>query len=160
MTAARGNANQSLYLAKIVLDAWAAAKATQEIAEAVLEQAFLPGVREHIITAYGWFLLESAGFDDWRDAPPTSVTGLPSVAEGKATSGELREFQLLEDEGWLQNLLAEIDFSRPTPSPRSRASRNNLALAASTVPSLEDARAWHMQLTALIERMRDSFDEY
>lgn len=159
MSATRGNANQSLYLARILLDGWGGAVTQQSVAQPVLTQAYLPAVREHLINAYGWFLLETAGHEDWNDVLPRAVADLPAVPNGKATSGEVREFEALESDGWLCSLLAELDFSRPVVSPRSRA-RNNLAVAATAGASREDAENWHMHLSDVISRMRDSFDEY
>lgn len=155
MSAVRGNANQSLYLARILLDAWRAALEGEETGEAVLAEAFLPGVREHLIHAYGWFLLETAGFEDWQGPPPRAVAALPPIPQGKAVAGELREFEILEREGWLGELLAETEVAR-----KARSSRGNLAVAAPAIPGAADARQWLQRLNEAMDRMRDSFDEY
>ena len=155
MSAARGNANQSHYLASLLLSAWACDEREQGTPAAVLAQAYLPAVREHLITAYGWFLLEIAGINDWPGGPPRSVQSLPEVPQGKAVAGELREFDSLERSGWLNDLLAEIDLkSAPVRS------RGNLAQPVADVPGPGDAQAWHTELGAVMARMRDSLDEY
>ena len=61
MNAARANANQALYLAKILLGAWRRDSDAAEVADATLRQAYLPAVRTHLVQAYGWFLLEVRG---------------------------------------------------------------------------------------------------
>jgi hypothetical protein len=157
MTAVRGNANQSHYLAAIVLDGWRLALESDDVSAATvtLTQAYLPAVREHLLAAYGWFLLEIAGVTDWTGAPPRRCDDLPPVPPGKATAGELRECLLLESQGFLGELLVEPDFSRPAP-----ASRGNLATPAVAAPDCETARRWHAELGALMSRMRDSLDEY
>lgn len=159
MSATRGSTNQCLYLARVLLDGWAKALAEQEVAEATLTEAYLPGVREHLLRAYGWFLLETAGHEDWNAALPRKAADLPAVAQGKAVSGEVREFTALEAQGWLCDLLADVNFSRSSASSRSRA-RNNLAVVADATPTQEDAAHWHAELGAVVNRMRDSFDEY
>lgn len=155
MSAARGKANQSHYLARLLLAAWARDDREQGAPAAVLAQAYLPAVREHLLNTYGWFLLEIAGIDDWPGAPPRRVHALPEVPEGKAVAGELREFDSLEQGGWLLALLADIEFNAAPVR-----SRGNLAQPVSDVPGVEDAQHWYTQLGAVMARMRDSLDEY
>jgi len=157
MSAARGNANHAHYLANLTLAAWRRDETAERAASLTLTQAYLPGVREHLLSAYGWFLLEIAGIDDWPQTPPRSVAFLPDVPDGKALAGELREFQALEATGWLGALLAEPDLTARAPLRRSRA---NLAQPVSEVPTLDEVSLWHAEMGAAMARMRDSLDEY
>ena len=156
MSSPRANANQSLYLGKILLHAWSEGLVREEIPATVLRQAFLPGVRQHLRAAYGWFLLEITAADIPTDGrPPRDCAALPDIPPGKAVAGELREFERLEREGWLQQLLAEE--SRNLSSPRSAA---NLAVGVTDAIEYELAASWARELENTLSRMRDSLDEY
>ena len=61
----------------------------------------------------------------------------------------------LERDGWLQHLLADV----PLVSV-ARRSAGNLATPAVAGPDYQLAQDWAVQLEALLERMRDSLDEY
>ena len=155
MSSARAQANHKLYLAKIQLDAWRQAQAAQQAAAATLDQAFLPAVRDHLLGAYGWFLLAVSGVEQLPGKPPRTCDELPTVSVGKAVPGEIREFMQLEADGWLAVLLAEQDESVP-------AGRipGNLAITPADLPGAELAGQWIDQLEALFQRMGDSLDEY
>ena len=156
MSSARAQANHKLYLAKILLANWQQAVAVQDIPVATLTQAFLPGVKEHLIGAYGWFLLELTGAEQLSGKPPRGCAGLPGIAAGKAVPPEMREFQQLEATGWLAALLAEQDL----PALGGGRARGNLAVASVDMAGSEQAQQWAQLLEALFDRMSDSLDEY
>ena len=157
MSSARARANHGLYLAKIQLSGWRHALAAQDIPAATLAQAFLPAVREHLLGAYGWFLLEVCGSEQAGGKPPRGCAGLPDIAAGRAVPGEIREFQQLESDGWLRELLYEGDA---TASGRAAPMRGNLAVAAPASAGCDQAQQWIIHLQALFDRMSDSLDEY
>lgn len=154
MSTPRGHANQALYLANILLDAWRSALAGQQAAASAIDQAFFPAVRLHLLHAYGWFLLEIVDAEPPPDGrPPTRCAEVPPQPAGIAFSGELREFEQLERDGWLGVLLA----ADGTAAIQAR-SPGNLA-APSAGPGVEDAGDWAARLERLMARMRDSLDE-
>lgn len=154
MSSPRARANHKLYLAKIQLQAWHNALATQQVAATTLAQAFLPAVRMHLLDAYGWFLLAVSGEDTLPERPPHSTAELPPVSQGRAVCGEVLEFRQLEQGGWLAELLLEADDI--TSGPRSAG---NLASAGASVVGPEVAGQWLEQLAGLFGRMGDSLDE-
>jgi hypothetical protein len=157
MSLARGRANQSLYLARILINGWERAAAQQEAPGPTLAQAYLPAVRAQLLDAYGWFLLEVSGAEPPEDdCPPRCCGELPAIPEGKALSGEIREFSQLESGGWLAELMAAGVAPLPAASPRTRG---NLASATPESPDAEAAASWHAQMATLFGRMRDSLEE-
>jgi hypothetical protein len=154
MSSARGQANHELYLAKILLASWRRALAEQDIPAVTLGQAFLPAVREHLLAAYGWFLLSLAGIQPLPPRPPARCAELPALAEGKALPGEIREFQRLESEGWMARLQAEPGRMAAASGPA------NLATAHNDLPGPELVAQWAEHLAAVFDRMSDSLDEY
>ena len=156
MSSARARANHHLYLAKIVQDGWRAARAARGgVPGQTLAQAYLPVVSEHLVRAYGWFLLEVTGAEQMPGAPPRGCDALPPVPAGKALPGEIREFQHLETRGWLADMLAERDLS-----PGAPRTPGNLAAASADIPDPEQVADWTARLEALFTRMRESLDEY
>lgn len=156
MSSPRALANQGLYLARILLDAWRERRDAQDISTIALDQAFGPAVREHLVRSYGWFLLELAGQEEGGPAGlPGSVDDLPPVAAGKAVSGELRECRLLEQGGWLAGLLAGEDQA----AAGGVSQAGNLARPVSS-EGLDGLGQYCQSLSELYERMRDSLDEY
>lgn len=156
MTTARGQANQKLYLARVLLTAWREALVAQQLPAQVLTQAFLPAIRQHLVDAYGWFLLEISGSDATSLQLPRSCGDLPAPAEGKVVAGEIREFKQLEKAGWLARLL-QVDDAIAQPSTRSP---QNLASEAPILTGPDEAETWLDNLAALFERMSESLDEY
>lgn len=156
MSSARANANQSLYLARILIGAWRDALDAADIPASTLDQAFLPAVSAHMRDAYGWFLLEIVGEEPpEQGGPPWRVSDLPERPEGKAESGELRECARMEQAGWLAQMLAGEAAADATP-----ASPGNLAHRPATGAGCAEARDWADSLQAVFERMRDSLEEY
>jgi len=155
MSSARAQANHKLYLAKILLAGWRQAVAAQDVPALTLAQAYLPAVRNHLLDAYGWFLLQVSGSEHWPARPPHCCAHLPEIAGGKAVSGEIREFEQLEASGWLAELLAEP--SEPAGTARARG---NLAAPPPTLADCAQVQQWVTRLEGVFDRMSDSLDEY
>lgn len=154
MSSTRGQANQALYLARVLLAAWRQGLEEQSVPGTILTRAYLPAVRSHLTNAYGWFLLEITRPGGMPATPPRSTQELPEMAQGKALSGEVREFQRLEQDGWIGDMLS--DEIRSAPSVRSVG---NLASAISETGP-EQVGQWADSLQSLFDRMGDSLDEY
>lgn len=158
----RGIANQHLYLARLLIRAWQRDREEQLVPARVLDQAYAPGVREHLILAYGHFLkhvLDPTGSATVGDTP-RSCDDLPPQTAGKSVPGEIHEFRQLEQEGWLALLLA------PLPGIGFAGSRGasgpNTLVATSGGPDWpgpEQAEGWGQRLESIFERMNDSLDE-
>ena len=155
MSAARARANHELYLGKIVIAAWRRERAKEDIPAATLAQAFHPGVRNHLVAAYGWFLLAISQADVPPQGPPQSCDELAPMPEGRVYPPEINEFRQLEASGWLGEMLQAASFDMP-----GTRQLGNLAMPAQTGPSTEQVEHWAQQLQALFERMGDSLDEY
>ncbi len=153
MSSARARANHHLYLARTLLRGWQREADDEVVPGSVLSQAYLPGVREHLVLAYGWFLLEITRPEPLPAQPPRSVAQLPPLAQGKSLPGEAREFQHLEQGGWLAELL---DTTTAAPAARTPG---NLA-SAPAFTTARDAGAWAEALQAVFDRMGDALDEY
>jgi hypothetical protein len=153
MSGFRAQANHSLYLARIQIAAWEQGLARQEVPASILAQAFEPAACEHLINAYGWFLLEVAQPKVVPAVPPRGCSELPSPEAGKVTPGEIHEFAQLELDGWIADLLRDR-----RGAAKRRSEPGNLASAAQGDPSVQ--RDWADRLQALFDRMSDSLDEY
>jgi hypothetical protein len=157
-SSARARANHKLYLARILLNAWQEALDGEDVPAITLTQAFFGPVREHLIGAYGWFLLELCHLDELQQRPPRSCAELPELPPGRAVPGEIQEFRRLEDAGWLAGLLEERDdLSRV--SRRAVQGGVNLAATAGELPGPAELSSWSDQLEALFDRMGNSLDE-
>lgn len=155
MSTARANANQALYLAKILHRHWRSALDAEDLPALTLNQAFLPAVRAHLQRAYGWFLLELTGSEgDVRVDPPRNIAQLPPTAAGKAVSGELRELQQLEQAGFLAEILSQ------QYSAAARPAAGSLAAVQAEAPDCADVERWIETFAGMCERMRNSLDEY
>jgi hypothetical protein len=159
VSGARARANHKLYLARILLAAWRESLARGEVPATTLDQAFAIPVRDHMIDAYGWFLLEICPLPELPDSPPRNCSELPEMAAGKALPGEVREFMQLEAGGWLADLLAPWDPWAPPRRPGIPGSLN-LAAVAPGLPGVETLAQWADELGGLFDRMGDSLDEY
>jgi hypothetical protein len=159
MSTPRALANQKLYHAKILIRYWQTAIAEENIAKTVLEQAFGSAVRDHLIGAYGWFLLEISQPDEMPEQPPHCADELPAITAGRETPPEINEFLQLEREGWLSKMLNPNSTIEPSAVP-SNPSSQNLATLAGGEYGPEEALRWHDELGALFGRMTDSLDEY
>lgn len=155
MSPARGRANHELYLARILLTGWRDALAREEVPTGVLAQAYLPGARQHLVAAYGWFLLAISQAAELPARPPRCCADLPEPPAGKVFPAEIREFRQLEADGWLGELLTDRD-----DAPGRGRRQDNLAVAAVELPGCVEVEHWAAALEALFERMGDSLDEY
>ena len=155
MSSARAYANQSLYLARIQLQAWAHALKEQSHPAATIDQAFAPAVREHLLDAFGWFALHILAIADLPGKPPHRCCELPSVVTGKSVPGEIREFEQLEQGGWLGQLQEPL----PPPGRPLRSPGNLAADASSGLPDRATLAAWADNLAGVVDRMGDSLDE-
>lgn len=161
MSNPRALANQKLYHARILIDAWQDALQAQQIASSTLQQAFGLAICDYLAGAYGWFLLEIAQPPEMPAAPPRRCADLPAVAQGRVVPPEILEFQQLEGEAWLAQILDPV-FGPAAASPAGlpMKSPSNLALSSEQGFSPGEAERWHARLGGLFERMSDSLDEY
>lgn len=157
----RGLANQRLYLARLLLSAWERDRAAESIPAIMLDQAYAPGTREHLIAAYGHFLcyvFDPTGAAT-AGAVPRSCSDLPAQAAGQALPGEIREFRLLEQEGWLGELLAPLPVAGPSVSQR-RPEADTLAVSTAVEwPTPDQMEDWYQRLRRIFQRMDDSIEE-
>jgi hypothetical protein len=148
----RGAANRSLYRARILLDCWDEARDHGRIGDAQLRDAFLPAVRLHLREAYGWFLLAVAGQDAITDdtARPSCTAELTPPEAGKAVAPELREFELLERDGWIADLMAW-----PAAEEGPAGAPSMVLGSDRSVPGLAVAESWWQHLNGIMQRMDD-----
>jgi len=160
MSSARGLANHHLYLAQLVLGAWARECEAQQVPAATLAEAFGPACHTHLARAYGWFLLALAGGEQLPPEPPSRVAELPPQPAGKAVPGEVREFERLEREGWLAQMLAWAPQRPGQGSPARGRQPGNLARPAPVIDGPDTFQRWAQALDSLFQRMGDALDEY
>ena len=108
MSQAQSYANDSMYMASIVLTAWDSAMKASAVAAPALDAAFAPAVRLHLLDAYGWQLLACNRVTGLPLNPPHCVAAMPLLADGIEVAPEVKEFRLLEAGGWLAELQKEI----------------------------------------------------
>jgi hypothetical protein len=156
LSANRGYANQALFQARVLLDVWAATAAEPPRSAAVLEASFAPAVLLHLRRAYGWFLLTISGSGEVREPRelPASVEELPAPPPGRVAPPELREFALLERDGWLGALLQADELAC-----LGQAGGHPLLASDRARPDRATLSAWLESLAALMARMGDSLDE-
>ncbi|MEM1153669.1 MAG: hypothetical protein AAGI44_05980 [Pseudomonadota bacterium] len=156
MSSQRARANHSLYLAKIVTQAWRDELEKERIASLTLTQAFLEPIRSHLLAAYGWFLLATCNAEPPADGTlPHRCDDLQPMPEGRLFPPEINEFRQLEGGGWLQSMLSETEVqSTAVRSPGS------LAVSVNDSPAIAQVEHWLSELEGLMNRMGDSLDEY
>jgi len=159
MSAPRALANQKLYHAKILINAWRVDLAEEDVAAVVLEQAFGLAVCRYLAEAYGWFLLEIAQPGIIPAQPPACCAQLPPPDEGRQTPPEILEFQHLEGSDWLKKILRPGRVANESPSGHGPGSLS-LATVVETSFDPDQAEASHVRLSQLFDRMTDSLDEY
>lgn len=163
MSNARARANQKLYHAKILIEAWRAALQQEEVGSSVLESAFGEPICDHLAAAYGWFLLEVAQPAETPQKLPRSCSELPPVEEGLKTAPEILEFTQLEREPWLERLLPSYEADRASSVDAAQQASAPRSLAVVSVDRNFDPEAalqTHDRLQTLFDRMTDSLDEY
>jgi len=155
LSAARARANHELYLGKILIAAWRRELAREDVPAATLAQAFHLAVRNHLVAAYGWFLLAISQGEVPPQGLPQRCEELPPMPEGRVFPPEINEFRQLEASGWLRELLQAVTIDMP-----GTRQSGNLASAALMAPGIEQLEHWLQQLQGLFERMGDALDEY
>ena len=151
----RARANHALYLARLVIAGWRSGLQQRTAASHTLEQAYAGGVRQHLVSAYGWFLLSVSGGPVPPDGPPRSCDDLPAAPAGQVLPAQINEFRQLEQSGWLAELLA--DYSPELPQRRAQ---HSLATDTGNVPGLEQLAAWCEHMDDMFSQVGDSLDEY
>ena len=159
MSSSRARANHALYLARIQIAAWQEQVGREQIRGGTLAQAFLPAVGNHLQSAYGYFLLTLIGAAETEHSLPTSASDLPEIPRGKMLPPEIAEFQILEQEGWLTDMLAFADSNIAIRTSRVVVAPE-LSLTPAAAASPEQALVWCDALQTLFDRMSDSLDEY
>lgn len=154
MSSARGLANHSLYMARLLQSVWQSARSAAEAVPRAVDAAFAPAVQLHLLDAYGWFLLAILRTTQLPERPPHATTELPSLDVGIAVPGEIFEYRQLEREGWLARLQATL----PTGLPKE--SGPQVLASAGRYPNVSDYADWTERLGDLFARMSDSLDEY
>ena len=92
MSSASGLANHSLYMARLLLNAGGDQPTQQRAESNILEAAFGPAVRLHLLDAYGWFLLAVVRLTPLPKQPPHSTLDLPELKQGIAEPNEIVEY--------------------------------------------------------------------
>ncbi len=155
MARTRAEANQSLYRARIVLNAWDRLRDDRNYPELQLAGAFLPGLRQHLADAYGWFLLSVSGVEEIRDQVlPRDTAALPPPEPGRARAPELQEFAQLERAGWIGEMLD----SASVPFAATRGAES-LLVSDQQSPGYAVAARWVESLAQIMARMDDSLAE-
>ena len=155
MRRTRGEANQALYRAQVLLACWDGERAEGRRPQSVLREAFMPALRLHLGEAYGWFLLSVSGVEDAGPGMrPRRVADLPAPEPGRARPPELAEFSLLETDGWIADMLAG-------DVPEHSDARGAATLLGSdrSAPDYAIAARWVQSLEAIMARMDDSLAE-
>lgn len=153
MASARGLANHSLYMARILASQWQTRLAEQPSESLALNAAFAPALQLHLLNAYGWFLLASVRLTTLPERPPHSTADLPPLGQGIVAPAEVDECRHLERDGWLLLLQTPIPNGLPTKNDTTILARSG------TYPMLDDFNAWISALDQLFARMSSSLDE-
>jgi hypothetical protein len=153
----RGRANQALFEARILLDGWESALQQARWRPQAVGSAYLAAIRLHLLHAYGWFLLAVAGADEMPDPAqlPATVQDLPLPPPGRERPPELREFAMLERDGWLGDML------RSGVAASSAGAGMNAGLLGSDreAPGPGVVAQWHEALAGIMARMDDALSE-
>ena len=101
-------------MARILLDTWESTiRSEKEFSPDVVNAAFAPAVRLHLIDAYGWFLLDAIKSARLPDHPPHGVADLPKQQKGLPVAELIEDFARLERSGWLADLLSPVPQACP-----------------------------------------------
>lgn len=153
MGSARGLANHSLYMARLLIDAWSVQERTPSAMPEALNAAFAPAVRLHLLDAYGWSLLAVLRAQPLPGKPPHHTQSLPSVGAGLAVPAEVDFCRELEQGGWLNHLQTDLPAGMP---PRRRA---GMLASSQGYPDRADCQHWFEQLSSLIDQHGANMDE-
>jgi hypothetical protein len=141
-------------MARLLLRSWADSLERGAAMPAAIDGAFAPGVRLHLLDAYGWFLLATIRVSQLPERPPHHTSGLPALKQGLAIPGEVDEYRQLEANGWIRQL------QTPLPVGMPKRSVGAVLAVANAYPQLSDFEDWCSQFEHLFTRMADSLDEY
>lgn len=156
MSTARARANQSLYLARVLLASWRREEEAAQTPVKILAQAFAPAVQAHLHAAYGWFLLYLVAPAELPAQPPQGVADLPPPPPGRVLPGEINEFRQLECDSWLAQLLSAEEVGAASSATMSPDRISSQTMSAGP----QEFHTWSEQLQAIFARMDDSVDEY
>jgi hypothetical protein len=158
LSSARALANQKLYFASLHLRMLARELAGEDVPASLLLEAVGQSVQMHLQDAYGWFLLELGGIDALPKTPPNSVAAAhQAYPQIDLSRGEMIELQNLEQRaGWLQEMLLQRGTSTAT-GPATQPDGLSLVETSWNEQQLQN---WAQKLSAIIERMSDSLDEW
>jgi hypothetical protein len=121
-----------------------------------LAGAFLPALKLHLGRAYGWFLLSASGVEQVAEPSlPRDTADLPAPDPGRARPPELGEFALLEQSGWIGDMLREEPLTA-----RSGSGAGGLLISDQQRPGYAIAASWVDSLAQIMARMDDSLAEY
>ena len=140
-------------MASIVLTAWDSAVKASALAAPVLEAAFAPATRLHLLDAYGWQLLACNRVTGLPLKPPHCVAAMPLLADGIEVAPEVKEFQLLEAGGWLAELQKEV-----TPGLAPIAPAHVLAVERTSFDYVAATDCFR-ELERLMDRVSSVIDE-
>lgn len=153
MATARGFANHAIYMARILLDTWESTiRSEKEFSPDVVNAAFAPAVRLHLIDAYGWFLLDAIKAARLPDHPPHGVADLPKQQKGLPVAELIEDFARLERSGWLADLLSPV----PAGLPPERQGM----IVGGSLPGLREFTAWRDSLLSLFGDVSEIAQEY
>lgn len=156
----RGQANQALYRARILLQGWELSLARDSRAAEAVDRAYRPAVQAALGEAYGWFLMVMAGIEDPSEPdPPRRCADLPAPETGLASAPELHEFAQLEREGWLGQMLADYRFEPGAACAYGSPGRATLLGSDRQAPGHALVARWADRLQATMARMDDSLSE-
>ena len=153
MSQAQSFANHCMYMASVLLDSWRTAIEEGDKAVPVLNAAFGPAVRLHLLDAYGWQLLACNRVVSHPRSPPHKTDDVPSLPNGVAQSPEVSEMALLEKAGWLADLQQSIP-----PGLNQQPGSGFIAVSCNTF-DFEFARLCFNELETLMSRVSDAIDE-
>ena len=142
-------------MARFLLDIWQQKLNTENVMPAVVNAAFSPAIRLHLLDAYGWFLLVLIRTTQLPPQPPHHTQDISELNVKHAISREICECRRLEIEGWLGQLQAPLLRGMPS---QKLVSNQVLAIAESH-PQISDYTNWCNASEELFARMSDSLDE-
>ena len=142
-----------MYMASVVLESWSSSIDQGVKPLPVLNAAFGPAVRLHLLDAYGWQLLACNRVASVPNKPPHKAVDVPPLANGIAQSPEVTEMAMLEQVGWLAELQQEI---RPG---LSQSTSSGFIAVSSSGFDFKTARHCFSELEFLMGRVADAIDE-
>ena len=153
MSQAQAYANHSLYMASIQIDAWQHALERHGVSNGAVDASFAPAVRLHLLDAYGWFLLACRRESSLPNRAPVRVSDLPDLAPGIEEPPEVREFQSLEQNGWLAELQAGLPLGLPARK------HSQVLVSDAGYPDVNRAIGWRDALESMLLRQADAIEE-